>query len=971
MAAPNSPDQGSWARVTSALEQAVGFGRPAGTWTKYCCPVHESDGGHHNPSLSVKYLADAKRTKVVCQVGCDDEQVLDAIGLKIADLYDTPIQRGTGRSLPVQRPSVRPESRSDRALRAADIPAKKAKRNLGQQLSPWKPTTTYTYVRADGTVAGEVIRKEADFEGGRDKAFSQRAWSPARNGWEHHGFDKIPFQLPQVREAIEAGKTIYLVEGEKDALSAAGAGLVATTNAGGASAWTAEHAEHLRGASTVVIVADVDAPGYHRADRVMDTLSGLVGRVRVVQAATGKDLTDHLAAGRQVADLVPIPHLDPYTRVLASVPTTSGRAAREPAPPVVTAPLEFPSPPPEFFEPVPPDPEPPLDFEPPPEPETHSAAPPPEGEPTMPRSESMLDHFDTPMFGHSDEVDHMHREWSSFSKLLMQQMLLLASKIVAQRQAAEQRRQEVSEAERVADEHRLAAEKSAVETRLRKLREADYDNASRTELAFALADSATWAEASGVAESEREYLTAHINRRFGLAINHARGEVGIDKDATLADLMAAEQNRAKATRARKTQDHMIALIAAEADIEESAKAELYAAIESWRANPHPDQLKELNRQLKEKKAPEQTRTRIRFAAAYLGTPAVIGDEEFDPTAISAAQEQSSLSTPLVDPGEEAKPRIDRLLETYQEQLRVGAPTKEVLGELAREVAVLTPDDQDAARARGKAVRANPAGLYPRMWPSHVDRDELGEHLHAYAKLAPAAERAAVAADDFSAADATELRKQVAKHRTAIKEAITNGEGLHALEKEQIKAVLRDIDAGKPQLPEQLFADDRSVAVVDIARSQRLAHSSGRAGRRDLEKILESGGVSDEVRAKVGEHLDRTSGSVEAAHRQGAETTAKWAARWEAVVIARAADAVDYDSPARQQKLADKLRVAGLDEDQVAERVAADASFATPPAAAAAPPKRGPRTTSPGDGMRYGHNRNNGKGRGKGDPDQGR
>ncbi|MGV9823389.1 toprim domain-containing protein [Nocardia xishanensis] len=948
MAAPaHNPHQGSWLRVTTALEQVVGFGRSAGTWTRYCCPVHEGDGRPHRPSLSVKYLADAGRTKVKCQAGCDDEQVLDAIGLTVRDLYDNPIQRGTGQARPAQRPSFRQESRSDRALRAAGIPAKKAKRGLGEQLSPWKSTDTYTYVRADGTVAGEVIRKEADFEGGRDKAFSQRAWNPARNDWEHTGFDKIPFRLPEVRAAIEAGRTIYLVEGEKDALTAANAGLVATTNAGGASAWSPEHAEHLRGARTVVIVADVDAPGYHRADRVMDTLSGLVGRVRVVRAATGKDLTDHLAAGHRVADLVPIPHLDPYTRALAAAPDPSGQTAPGPAPPPETAP---------------------PDFEPPPDPEILSAAPAPEGDLTMP--ESLLNHFDSPSAGHSDEVDHMHSQWSTFSRLLMQQMLKMATKIIEQRAAAERHRATEEHKARIADEERLAAEQAAVEARLRKLRSAGYDNASRTELAFALADAATWAGSSDVAESEMGHLTGHINRRFGLAIDTSTGEVGIDGDATLADLLAAEQARAEAARTRKTQDHMVSLVAAEADLDESAKTELYAAIESWRTDPSAAQLSELTRKLRDKKASEQTRTQVRFVAAYLGAPAVIGDEELaTATTVTAAEELGRTPRPLVDPGEEAKPRIDRLLETYQEQLRVGAPTKEVREELAREVAVLTPDDQDAARARGKAIRANPAGMYPRMWPAHVDRDELGAHIHAYAQLAPQAERAAVEADNFTDATATELRKQVAGHRNAIKEALTNGEGLHQLEKDQIKAVLRDIDAGKTQLPEQLFADDRSVAVVDIARSERIAYTTARNQRRDLEQILESGGVSEDVRVKVSDHLDRTTGAVEAAHRQGADTSRKWAQRREAVVIARAAEAVDYDSPQRLQKLAAKLRAADLDEDQIAERIAADSSFAKPPSAAAEAPKR-TRTTNPGDGMRYGHNRN-GKGRGQSDPDQSR
>ncbi|MBF6358317.1 hypothetical protein IU449_27850 [Nocardia higoensis] len=947
MAAPaHEAGQGSWVRVTTALEQVVGPGRPAGSWTRYCCPVHEGDGRHHRPSLSVKYFADAGRTKVRCQAGCEDEQVLDAVGLRVADLYDTPLRRGErgARSGPARRPAKRAESRSDRALRAAGIPVHKPKRDLGAQVSPWKATATYTYVRDDGTVAGEVIRREAEFEGGRDKSFSQRSWNPATGGWERTGFDKIPFQLPQVREAIAAGRTIYLVEGEKDALNAATAGLVATTNAGGASGWSPEHAAWLRGARTVVIVADRDAPGYYRADRVMATLSGLVGRVRVVQAATGKDLTDHLAAGHRIADLVPIPHLDPYTRALTAVPTSSA---------TTTAAVAGPAPPPSAVSPAP----------------EYPAEPPSvEGHP-MPESLLTPAAETTP---HSDEVDHMHSQWSVFMKLLMQQMLLMATKAVHQRAAAAAEAARQSEQAARDAEERAAAEMAAVEVRLRKLRQKGYDSASRTEIADAVRDAATWGDQSEVAGNELGHLALHVSRRWGVELDLDTGQASIAPGADAQRLAEIEQERAAAARARKAQDRMVEMVAREGDLDESAKVGIYAAIETWRADPSAEKLDALTRQLKDRKVPEQTRTRLRFVAAYLGTPAAIGDEEnADIKTVSAAEELSRHAAPLVDPGEEAKPRIDKLLETYQEQLKVGAATSEVREELAREVAVLTVEDQEAARARGKAIRANPAGAYPRMWPDHVDRDELDEHIRVYALLAPKAEQAAGMAGDLDDVTATQLAKQAAGHKTAIRKALTDGKGLHDLERDQIKAVLRDVEAGKPAVPEQLFADDRSAAIVDIQRTQRIAYNTSRNQRRDLDEILDTGAVPEPVRQQVREHLDNTTGAVEMAHRGVADAAFKWARRREAVIVSRTAAVIEadggYDSPQRAQAIEEQLRTGGLDDDQIAERMAAESSFATPPSAAAKPPKLNPRTTSPGAGMqRINHrNKNNGPEQGNG------
>lgn len=947
MAAPARPGPtGSWERVTEALERAVGPGRPAGSWVKYCCPVHEADGRGHRPSLGAKYIRDLGRTKVRCYAGCSDEQVLDAVGLQIKDLYDAPIERGQhrgrARSLRPRRQRV---SRADQALGAAGLPLTQPKRpDLGAQISPWRRVAVYPYLRADGAVAGEVVRKEADFERGRDKEFSQRRWNPGSGEMEAGGFEAIPFQLPQLLEGIGAGRVIYVVEGEKDVLAAESAGLIATCNAGGALSWSTEHAGWLKGAGTVVIVADRDTAGYRRAEKVMASLSGLVERVRVVQALTGKDLTDHFACGHTVGELEPIPYLDPYTPApgAAPAPARAAVAAAGPAPPAPTVAAD---------------------------PDVPAEKPTPEG--TLMAEYLLAPSLDTPP-PQSDEVDHMHGQWSIFAKLLMQHLLMLASKAAAQRLAAAAAEAEKSEEERKAAEERRAVEKAAVETRLRKLRQAGYDTASRTEIADAVRDAATWANDSEVAGLELGHLAEHVSGRFGVDIDIVNGEAHVIASADPAMLAAAEQERAALARDRTAQDRAVEIVAAEDDLDESTKIQLYAAIEAWRTDPSPDRLETLTRQLEDKKVSEQTRHRVRFVFAYLSDDTEIGSVGNVGPAVSAAQELACHTRPLVDPGEEAKARIDKLLETYQEQLKVGAPTQQVQQQLAGEVEVLTMQDQEATRERGKAIRANPAGNYPRLWPNHVDRDELTTHIRAYATLAPQAEAAAGKAGDLADVTAVQLRKSAARHKAAIKEALTTGEGLHPLEKDQLRAVLRDIDAGKTRTPEQLFADDRSAATTDIKRLQRIAHDNARARRRDLDKILDDAAVPEQVRTQIHEHLGHTTGAVEQSTQQVATATRRWAKRREAVVVSRAADgveSVDYDSPQRHKDIERQLRGAGLDEDQVAERMAAESSFAKPPSAAAKAPKLNPRSTNPGAGMQRFNHRGKGKGNGQ-SPDQG-
>ena len=69
------------------------------------------------------------------------------------------------------------------------------------------------------------------------------------------------YRLPKMIAGVEAGRNIYIVEGEKDADAMAEAGVVATCSVGGAGKFgRAEGAHYLRG-TDVVIIADRDDAG--------------------------------------------------------------------------------------------------------------------------------------------------------------------------------------------------------------------------------------------------------------------------------------------------------------------------------------------------------------------------------------------------------------------------------------------------------------------------------------------------------------------------------------------------------------------------------------------------------------------------------------------------------------------------------------------------------------------------------------
>lgn len=169
------------------------------------------------------------------------------------------------------------------------------------------PEQSYGYVDESGELLFTVHRWPR-------KRFSQQPADGRTGAGAMRGVRLVPYRLPAVIAAATAGHGVYVVEGERDVHSAETAGVVATCNPGGALKWRKEFAEHFRGASTVVIVADRDDAGTEHARNVAASLGGIASCV-TVQAAIGKDLSDHLAAGLTLDQLVPfqLPPPEPAT----------------------------------------------------------------------------------------------------------------------------------------------------------------------------------------------------------------------------------------------------------------------------------------------------------------------------------------------------------------------------------------------------------------------------------------------------------------------------------------------------------------------------------------------------------------------------------------------------------------------------------------------------------------------------------
>ncbi len=158
----------------------------------------------------------------------------------------------------------------------------------------------FDYVDESGGLLFQVVRLEP-------KDFRQRRPDGAGGWhWNLNGTRRVLYRLPKVVAAVEAGETVYITEGEKDAHALEHAGVTATCNPMGAGKWKPGYGKPLAGA-TVVLVADRDEPGRAHARQVAESLADIATSVTVVEPVEGKDAADHLGAGKTVEDFTPAP----------------------------------------------------------------------------------------------------------------------------------------------------------------------------------------------------------------------------------------------------------------------------------------------------------------------------------------------------------------------------------------------------------------------------------------------------------------------------------------------------------------------------------------------------------------------------------------------------------------------------------------------------------------------------------------
>jgi hypothetical protein len=228
------------------------------------CPAHED----RNASLTVFRATKYAGVAFNCHLGCAEVAILGAMGWSKDDKYDEP-RRGAQRRM----------------------------------------VYDYDYVDEDG----KWLYAKRRFE---PKDFRQYHREKGELVWNLNGTRRVLYRLPQVRSAIAAEQTIYLAEGEKDVHALETAGVVATTwsdggwKPGATPKWRSEYTRQLQGAH-VIIIQDRDEPGRATAKDIAAAIRSGVKRLKIVEAAEGKDAADHFAAGKTLSEFVPYLEQEP------------------------------------------------------------------------------------------------------------------------------------------------------------------------------------------------------------------------------------------------------------------------------------------------------------------------------------------------------------------------------------------------------------------------------------------------------------------------------------------------------------------------------------------------------------------------------------------------------------------------------------------------------------------------------------
>lgn len=231
------------------------------------CPFHEDQ----NPSFSVN-----DDRGWYCHGGCGKGDIFDLIAkFENKTIGEVMIECLKPNYSP-KRSKLKPSTTETIEPFGSEIDLK------SRSNEPEKIDKIYSYQNAHGKEIYQVVRYIP-------KTFRQRHLEDGKWVWDMKRVERVLYHLPEVLRA----KSVWIVEGEKDADTLTTLGFTATTNVSGAAKWLPAYTESLTG-KDVVICGDNDERGQEHVELVFESLAGKVESAKIVKIPeTYKDVSEY------------------------------------------------------------------------------------------------------------------------------------------------------------------------------------------------------------------------------------------------------------------------------------------------------------------------------------------------------------------------------------------------------------------------------------------------------------------------------------------------------------------------------------------------------------------------------------------------------------------------------------------------------------------------------------------------------
>ncbi|MCE5222074.1 MAG: phage/plasmid primase, P4 family [Clostridium sp.] len=272
------------------------------------CPSHDDN----KASLTITYNAKDKKTLLNCGAGCDTKDVLSSVGLSISDLFDDQIKSvekinckdGFENYDQVIQYLYENSINGDEVINVYKF---KDESNKIVYLKLRTKDKKFLHVRLINNYLIWGLKSGSYYETFKgSNIFSSNEKNTKEIEVKEQ--QKILYNLPSVLKGITEDKTIYIVEGEKDADNLIKNGLIATTTSTGGGVgnekWNDSYSRYFKSAK-VVILPDNDSSGQQFADQVKESILNYCYRVQVLTISNIEkgDISDWFEEGHSILEL--------------------------------------------------------------------------------------------------------------------------------------------------------------------------------------------------------------------------------------------------------------------------------------------------------------------------------------------------------------------------------------------------------------------------------------------------------------------------------------------------------------------------------------------------------------------------------------------------------------------------------------------------------------------------------------------